>query len=236
MFDDLLRLYPIKKRESTKDPKSCTDICRRLFLSAWTARLRIAEAQVIRKQYQMSIGATTTNFHAVTWLNGSWTLPWQEREFGSLVRAKSALESIDADLSYNIDALGNNSCVDDWEAAAWKGLRDAVGSLKKRVDIISQAYSQAVSVRESIVANRQAQQVGYLTSLATLFIPASLLAGIFSMGGDFSAGASRFWVFWVISVPLVLMSCIFLFTKLGGWILSLLRRCSGQVNVEKSFV
>jgi Mg2+ and Co2+ transporter CorA len=136
-----------------------------------------------------------------------------------------------------MDALGigsDSQTTEEWEAEAWKSLRNAVQTLKKRVDIISQAYTEAVSVRQSIVSNQQAEQVGYLTSLAVLFVPASFVASIFSMGGDFSAGADRFWVFWAILVPLVMLSCIFLFTKLGERIWSSLRQYYEYGRKEES--
>jgi Mg2+ and Co2+ transporter CorA len=131
-----------------------------------------------------------------------------------------------------MDALGigtKSKCTEDWEAQAWRSLQNAVHVLKSRVDIIAQAYTQAVSVQESMTSNKQARQVGYLTSLATLFIPVSLIAGIFSMGGKFSAGASLFWVYWAISIPIVIAGCILLFTRLGG-------RALGHAPRNGSFV
>lgn len=234
MFDDILRVYPTRGRQSTADPTSSSDVCRQLVLSAWTAGLRVNEAQVIRKQYQMSVGPGSKTFNPRTWLDRSWTHPWTERDFGRLVRAKSTLESIDSSLLYNMDALGiggNNHLGEEWEVEAWKSLRSAVQTLKTRVNMISEAYMQAVSVRESIVANTQARQVGYLTSLATLFIPLSFVAAVFSMGGDFAAGQKRFYVFWAISVPITLVAlCVLLF---GSWVLNSLRKCSGTIRVKE---
>jgi hypothetical protein len=222
IFEDILHLYPLEQYQSTTDPRICTDICRKLVLSAWTAWLRVVEAQITQEQYFMSTGKTPTGINTATWLDKSWMQPWQARQFGRLIRAKSALEAIDADLYYNMDALGigaKRNGTEDWEAEAWRSLQNAVHVLKTKVDIIFQAYTQAVSVQESITSNKQARQVGYLTSLATLFIPVSLIAAIFSMGGKFSAGASLFWVYWAISIPIVIAGCILLFTKLGGRVL-----------------
>jgi hypothetical protein len=232
LFEDILCLYPLEQRQSTANPTNCTDICRKLVLCAWTARLRVVEAQVIQKFVQMSVGADAANFNAATWLDKSWTLPWQERNFAQLVRAKSELEGIEAGIDNNMDALGigcKSQTTEEWEAEAWRSLQNTVAALKKRVDMTLQSYTEAVSVR-------QAQQVGYLTSLATLFIPASFVAAIFAMGGDYSASAGKFWVFWVISVPLVLLCCIILFTHFGVWLLRLFRKCLGYGEVEKSHV
>ncbi|CAI6087308.1 unnamed protein product [Clonostachys chloroleuca] len=234
MFDDIVSMYPAWQRQSTADPVTSTDICRQLVLSAWVARLRITEAEVVRKQYQMSIGVGLSPFNPRTWLDGSWTQPWTEREFGGLVRAKSALESTDTSLFYNMDALGiggKSHIGEEWETEAWKSLRNALLTLKTRVDIMMAAYTQAVSVRESIVANKQARQVGYLTSLATLFVPVSFIAAVFSMGGDYAAGQQRFYVFWAISLPIAVVAfCAYLF---GGCVLSLLRKCLGTPEGEK---
>jgi len=234
MFDDIVSLYPAKQRQSTADPVTSIDICRQLVLSAWMARLRVTEAEVIRKQYQMSVGLGLSTFNPRTWLDGSWTQPWTEREFGRLVRAKSALESTDMSLFYNMDALGiggKSQIGEEWETEVWKSLRNALMTLKTRLDIMLEAYTQAVSVRESIVANKQARQVGYLTSLATLFVPVSFIAAVFSMGGDYAAGQQRFYLFWAISLPIAVVAlCSYLF---GGCVLSLLRKCSGTREREK---
>lgn len=74
---------------------------------------------------------------------------------------------------------------------------------------------QAVSVRETITANTQSRQVGYLTFLATLFLPISFIASIFSMGGKFSVGEQLFWVFWAFALPVVEIGFGLLFSKPG---------------------
>jgi hypothetical protein len=38
-------------------------------------------------------------------------------------------------------------------------------------------------------------------------------AGIFSMGGDFLVGQSKFWVFWAVAIPLVLIFSLLIFTQ-----------------------
>lgn len=230
MFEDILLLYPLMERQSTADVTSCIDICRKIVLSAWTARLRVTEAQIIREQCRMSVGGMAVDTNATNFFNKSWAQPWDPRDFGRLVRAKSALEMIDWEIYRNMDALGMYSparITGAWEAEAWNNLQHAVQSLKARLDIVLQAYMQAISVRESISSNKQAQQVGYLTSLATVFIPISFLAAIFSMGGDFAAGGSHFWVYWAIALPAVAVACFSLFTRFG-------RRIIGHMSVEIS--
>jgi Mg2+ and Co2+ transporter CorA len=127
-----------------------------------------------------------------------------------------------------MDALGisdTSQTTEKWEAEAWKSLENTLLTLKRRLDIMLEAYTQFVSIHESTFGNQQARQVGYLTSLATLLIPASSIAAIFSMDGEFAAGQAHFWVFWTMSLPIVLVASIYL---CGGLVSSWLRKDSGS--------
>jgi hypothetical protein len=71
-----------------------------------------------------------------------------------------------------------------------------------------------------IVGNRQsldeARSVRVLTVLGMTFLPLSLVAGILSMGGDYLAGETKFWVYWAASVPAVILvfGCSWLAVKI----------------------
>ncbi|KAK1845845.1 magnesium and cobalt transport protein [Colletotrichum chrysophilum] len=211
LFDDMVLLYPLTMRSSTSDVGCCTDICRRLALSSWTARLRVIESQIAQEHTEMSMENPFTAKSTDELFQRSWTRAWQPKDFRRLVRAATALESIGVELQRNLDALGVNSSdsiLSTWEVDAWQNLLRATHLYKSRVDAILQTYMQAVSVRQSITT-------GQLTSMAAIFIPVSLVAAIFSMGGKFAAGESLFWVFWVIAIPMAFIGCILLFSKIG---------------------
>lgn len=58
--------------------------------------------------------------------------------------------------------------------------------------------------KETAAANRMARSSGQLTKIATIIVPCTFVTSIFSMGGDFAAGESLFYVYWIISVPITL--------------------------------
>ncbi|KFA71742.1 hypothetical protein S40288_09984 [Stachybotrys chartarum IBT 40288] len=122
-FDILLSAYPSSQRTTMSDPNSCMDYCRSLVVSAWTARIRIVETQLIKEQLMLSVGDIPADARAAEVFEKSWQRPWHPRDFGRLVRAKSALESIDWELRRNMDALGIGSeserTAEAWEADAW---------------------------------------------------------------------------------------------------------------------
>lgn len=226
IFDDMLTLYPLTVRSSTSDLKNCTDICRRLVLSEWTARLRIMEAQIVCERAKTSIGDAPSARKSTEGFALPWVRPWHPKDFSRLVRANTVLKSIDAELRCNMDAMRVDSpgvkLMNQWEVEAWKSLRGALQLQMSIVDGTLQCYMQAISVRQSLNA-------GYLTSMATIFIPISLVAAVFSMGGEFAAGKSLFWVFWVLAIPVALLGCFLLFTKDG-------MRLFNRVSAERSLV
>jgi hypothetical protein len=48
-------------------------------------------------------------------------------------------------------------------------------------------------------------------------VPVSLVSGIMSMGGDFTPGGSKFWIFFAVAAPIVAVVYMFLFTQFLEW-------------------
>jgi Mg2+ and Co2+ transporter CorA len=87
------------------------------------------------------------------------------------------------------------------------------------LDIMLQAYTQSIPVRETEGGKQGGEQIGFFTSLPTTLIPLSFVVAVFSMGGEYSAGLSLFWVYWVIAIPLAGIWGILLLTRFGRRIL-----------------
>ncbi len=77
------------------------------------------------------------------------------------------------------------------------------------VDVVTNSlatgYLQYISIQEARISNGNAKSLSKITVLTMLFIPLSTVASIFSMGGDFLPGSSRAWVYWVVSIPVLMM-------------------------------
>jgi hypothetical protein len=123
------------------------------------------------------------------------------------------------EISRNIAALGMDPTAmnspsgpgDYWERIAWKDAQYWCGTVLDMIDLMIQTYSHHATIREAQLSNHIATSVGKITSLASLFIPISIVAGIFSMGADFLPGGSSFWVFWVATIPLCFVTGIYTF-------------------------
>ncbi|KAK0609099.1 hypothetical protein DIS24_g12500 [Lasiodiplodia hormozganensis] len=94
---------------------------------------------------------------------------------------------------------------------SWGWLLERITVLDEKIGDMIVVYGQRSSVEESLTANNQARSVGRLTALATVLVPFTIAAGIFSMSDEYAAGKSKFWVFWAIAVPLASVLLVWVF-------------------------
>ncbi|KAM0541671.1 hypothetical protein ACHAPJ_013146 [Fusarium lateritium] len=67
-------------------------------------------------------------------------------------------------------------------------------------------YRQTEAANEqATAANRTARSSGQLAKIATVAVPCTVAASIFSMNGDFAAGERLFFVYWCVAVPLTVV-------------------------------
>ncbi|KAF5567599.1 hypothetical protein FPHYL_3222 [Fusarium phyllophilum] len=76
--------------------------------------------------------------------------------------------------------------------------------LKARADLLNESLTGLTGILGNKRSIREAKTVKTLTLVALIFIPLSFTSALFSMYDDFLPGRERFWVFWVVSLPLVI--------------------------------
>ncbi|KAH7232468.1 hypothetical protein B0J15DRAFT_530267 [Fusarium solani] len=73
-------------------------------------------------------------------------------------------------------------------------------------------YRQTAAANEqAAAANRMARSSGQLAKIATVAVPCTVAASIFSMNGEFAAGERLFFVYWCVAIPMTLI--------LLGWVI-----------------
>ena len=234
MFDDLLLIHTnTDHKMTTNDPMSATFVCRNLIRCSWKAYLASRTAEYHSKLDGVLFKNPVTN--ASTWFQ-TWDVAWRADVFRRLFSTRLAIEEgVIQDIVPNMKALGMNystKTLSDHEIQEWKSLQNSGTALINKYATFMDAYLQENGLQESRTSNEQARSVGRLTALATVLVPFSIIAGMFSMGGDFLAGQSRFWVFWAITIPITLVLgivfftrclqsswevCVFLYRKVSWW-------------------
>lgn len=69
---------------------------------------------------------------------------------------------------------------------------------EKLLDIVT-AQLDFMETQKSIA---DSNSLSRLTILGFIFVPVSFVCSLFSMGGDFAVGESRFWIYFAVTIPL----------------------------------
>jgi Mg2+ and Co2+ transporter CorA len=70
-----------------------------------------------------------------------------------------------------------------------------------------------VNLMETEKSIADSKSLSRLTVLGFIFVPVSFVATLFSMGGDFAVGQSRFWIYFAVTVPLTVVILLMTFGK-----------------------
>jgi Mg2+ and Co2+ transporter CorA len=81
-------------------------------------------------------------------------------------------------------------------------LQDKVLATSRRIEKNIDLLTALVSIGEGKQALDENRTVGKLGLLATVFLPFSTVATIFSIQGGYGPGERMFWLFWTIAIPL----------------------------------
>jgi hypothetical protein len=85
--------------------------------------------------------------------------------------------------------------------------------VERAVNLIRIA-NELASLHASLKSVQDSELGLALSILASIVFPATLVASIFSMGGDFLPGQSMFWVFWATTLPLTsILAAILVFGR-----------------------
>ncbi|KAL6721504.1 hypothetical protein ACLMJK_000608 [Lecanora helva] len=205
LFDDLLYIHSRSNNaEITDEPLSATHTCRSLVRCTWEAYLASRTSEYHSNLDKILFKNPVTN--ASSWVQ-TWDTAWRADVFRRLFSTRLGIdEAVVKDIGSNLKALGvdySGTKISEYEAQQWRSLQNSGTNLINVYATFIDAYLQENSIQESRTSNNQARSVGRLTSLATVLVPFSIVAGMFSMGGDFLAGQSHFWVFWAVTIPIV---------------------------------
>ncbi|KAJ9156182.1 hypothetical protein NKR23_g1062 [Pleurostoma richardsiae] len=108
-----------------------------------------------------------------------------------------------------------NAC-DMWEWEKLQGMRQYTFQLLERT---TQAYVEAIQATGAQFANDQAISSRRITGWAAIFVPASLAAAILAIPSFAGASDSeKFWIFWVASVPLMIITWLWFMSGLKEWV------------------
>lgn len=215
MFDDTIKILMARDYRDSSGPKEPIDavqVPRKLVISTLIAYLRRRYLNIVNIQKSRFAPNNTLRHDYLYSFSEGVLSNWHDKLFDFIVGACAAIKEFSQEMEDNIIALGLNTpkgvaarTAPQWEIDGWKSVRDLTNVLEKMINSIATDYLQYVSMQEARVSNSNAQSLSRITVLTMLFIPLSTVASIFSMGDDFLPGKPRAWVFWVVSLPVLMI-------------------------------
>jgi Mg2+ and Co2+ transporter CorA len=123
---------------------------------------------------------------------------------------------VPTDTRYYTDWQGTNKNDSDLLACDWTFLFRELQTWTEETERVISNHITNLTVIDSRRAQQDTNSFNQITTLGQfivlVFTPLAFVYGILSMGGDFAPGNSKFWIFWVISVPLVVLTiALFIF-------------------------
>jgi hypothetical protein len=121
-----------------------------------------------------------------------------EQALDTLQKIKSSLSGGSGEAASSGCDNAIYGCVDDFTH-----IHKQISVLQERCQRLIQSLAYVVSIIESKQSSEEAHNLRILTVLGMLFVPLTLMSGIFSMSDRFQPGAEYFWVYFVTSLPIV---------------------------------
>ncbi|KAI1455317.1 hypothetical protein F4805DRAFT_476850 [Annulohypoxylon moriforme] len=206
----------LNKLPLTKDPFTGTTIVRNIIRSAWQGYVLTLDAKTFDLiidddvEHPSNSSSQDTNiidsYHELMHEQQSILL---DKNTVSLImwefRCKDVLDSSRKNNTSQDDI--DQTCIQDDSGEEWKAWNNIYEQLSRTESTISkylEMWSQRAALEQAAAANRSARTSGQLAKIATIIVPGSFVASIFSMGGQFAAGEDHFFVYWLVSIPVTL--------------------------------
>jgi hypothetical protein len=219
VFDDVLNDFASRSQDVSKieNPLAIVNFPRKLVIGTMLAFLRRRYLNLLRIQKtHVKPNQILRNKYLSNFSEGTLS-SWQDEFFDFIVGSCAAMKELIREMEDNMVSLGlpmdNGTALDSVvtrvlpqsETDGWKSVLDLAHIVDGLTNALAMGYLQYITIQEARISNGNAQSLSKITVLTMLFIPLSTVASIFSMGGDFLPGNSRAWVFWVVSIPVLMM-------------------------------
>ncbi|RDW57691.1 hypothetical protein BP5796_12492 [Coleophoma crateriformis] len=226
MFDDTLSGFASRNWDvgDLDDPMAVVKLPRKLVIGMMLAFLRRRYLNLLRIQKTHVKPNQTLRMNYLSNFSEGALSSWHDEFFDFIVGSCAAMKELIREMEENTVSLGlprTNGTAGklgvarvppQWEIDGWRSVLDLAHVVDELTNALATGYMQYITIQEARVSNGNAQSLSKITVLTMLFIPLSTVASIFSMGGDFLPGSPRAWVFWVVSIP-VLMTLAYLYWR-----------------------
>lgn len=145
-------------------------------------------------------------------LEGSWLteLTVLESALRCLHSWRRRSVEFEKSVRFTSDYIKNNKSAN---SDVWSGLAHEYQHIARQIDSSGRRFEAMVPIVASLVqiaegrrSFQETTNISRLTYLALVFVPLTFVSGLFGMAGDVAPGAKRFWVYFTVAVPLLVVT------------------------------
>ena len=124
---------------------------------------------------------------------------WRRRVDDSIFKIHTLIhitQSLRSDPSYS----------DEWESIIEDSyyIASRIGLYGRRFEAMVPILTGLIQISESRISFAETKNISRLTYMALVFVPLTFVSSLFSMTGDLAPGKKLFWIYFLVSVPLVI--------------------------------
>ena len=197
------------------DPSISTLFLKKIIASNYMVLIEYVRAILSTLEWSVSRQNQDISEFKIAWAEQRWSdlQSWSRRCSEYCESIESIMDSLQIPLSEANASRDWISCEKDFHLINRKLM-----GLKQRSDVLISSLTGLAGIlgnrqtlKEASRSLHEAKSVKILTLLGMMFAPLFLTSGIFSMSEKFLPGATYFWVFITVAVPLVLLVFVVVF-------------------------
>jgi hypothetical protein len=202
---------------SGDNPLAATYFARKIVAATWMNFIEYIKTSVSVLEYAMETRHKLTI--RGTLKNRYDGLGWLEEQLPNVYGWKRKCSQYCNLANENLDELGISlsdvnclSSLGQKESQDWIYIKKSLELWESRAQGVVGSTLGLLSLVESNKSVEEAKSTRTLAILGTIYLPLSLMAGILSMSGEFIPGGARFWVYFVLALPLLFITLLVSFS------------------------
>lgn len=181
----------------------------KILASNYMQLIEFVRANIYNLKFQLSRRYTIAEIR-ITWIEERWSdlQAWSRRCFEYVEDVESIMIGLGISSSTSSVPEGK---ITDWKSCDrdFQYIHYRLKELNASIDVLNNSITGLAGIAGNQQALREAKRslkekgIKTLTLLGMVFIPLSFCAGLFSMDDPFLPGTASFWIYFAVSIPLI---------------------------------
>jgi hypothetical protein len=197
--------------EGQSGPGTAAVFMQKIVASNYMQLVDFVRANICNLEYQLSRRNTLTETR-IDWIEENWSglQAWSLR-CSEYVESVEAI-MIDLGIPFSTSPILETKII-DWKSCErdFQYIHYQFKVFKARVDVLNNSITGLAGIagnrqalREAKRSLKEAKGIKTLTLLGMVFIPLAFCSGLFSMNDQYLPGTASFWIYFAVSIPLIL--------------------------------